>query len=104
MSIFVLKPFRVSATNSPFSITQGQIDRAQHWSKMPACLIIKMRGIIIAVPKKYQEITLRNLIGLRLHLNCHLPIEIWEIGKEVDSEFREKFTSLGNVRCLNVED
>ena len=63
-----------------------------------------MRGIIIAVPKKYQEITLRNLVGLRLHLNCKLPVEIWEIGKEVDNEYREKYLSLGNVSCLNVED
>lgn len=64
---------------------------------------IEMRGIIIAVPKKYQEITYANLEALQKH-GCELPVEIWEIGKEVDEYYREMYKTFKNVSCLNVED
>ncbi len=63
-----------------------------------------MRGIIIATPKKYQEITYHNLLTLRLKLNCNLPVEIWEIGKEIDDSYREKFSILSGISFFNVED
>jgi len=62
------------------------------------------RGIIIAVPKVYQEITYRNLLTLRLKLKCALPIEIWEIGKEIDESYRKKFNKLSHISFFNVED
>ena len=51
------------------------------------------KGIIIAVPKKYEKTCLSNLINLR-NLNCQLPIEIWEIGNEISNEIKAEFEKL----------
>ena len=61
------------------------------------------KGIVISVPKKYEEITLKNIHNIRL-MGCDLPIEIWEIGKEISDKARSKFLSINNVAFKNVED
>lgn len=63
-----------------------------------------MRGIIIAVPQKYQKITFQNLYMLRNLHGCMLPVELWEIGKEMDDDYRSACEGLGNVRYMNVAD
>lgn len=62
-----------------------------------------MRGIVIAVPKKYQDITFQNIFLLRSN-QCMLPIELWEIGNEVDDSYRSMYLAFGNVTTKNVAD
>ena len=61
------------------------------------------KGIIIAVPKKYEKTCLSNLINLR-NLNCHLPIEIWEIGNEISNEIKAEFEKIENIHFKNVNN
>lgn len=61
------------------------------------------RGIVIAVPKKYERICLTNIQGIR-KLNCMLPVEIWEIGSEISPKTREEFKTIENVTFKNVND
>ena len=63
----------------------------------------KERGIIIAVPKKYEKTCLLNVQNLRA-LNCLLPIEIWEIGEEISKETRVELKKIENVFFKNVND
>jgi len=62
-----------------------------------------MRGIVIACPEKYELICLNNIYLLRHKYDCHLPIEIWEIGNEITSETREKMKK-EQVTFKNVKD
>lgn len=61
------------------------------------------KGIVIPVPKKYEEIGLLNVQKIRA-LNCLLPIEIWEIGNEISDEFRSEFKKIENLKFQNVLD
>jgi len=60
------------------------------------------RGIAIAVPKKYEQTTLLNVQRLRVGLNCHLPIEIWEVGKEISPATRQKLKNIENLTFRDV--
>ena len=51
------------------------------------------KGIIVACPKKYEHILLKNITFLRNN-GCNLPIEIWEIGSEISTDIRNKFITL----------
>jgi hypothetical protein len=62
------------------------------------------RGIIIAVPEKYQQICLNNLLNMRLKMGLNLPIEIWQIGEEISSNYLESYKRLPNVVVKNVMD
>lgn len=62
-----------------------------------------LRGIVIAVPKKYEEITLTNIKGLR-NMGCELPIELWEIGEEVTQSFRAQFLAIPGVCFRQVSE
>lgn len=46
------------------------------------------KGIIMAVPQKYEKIALDNISRIR-SFGCQLPIEIWEIGREISDEVRQ---------------
>ena len=62
-----------------------------------------VRGIIIACPKKYENICLNNICLLRDNLNCQLEIEIWEIGNEVSDNIKNEMISK-NCKFKNVAD
>jgi hypothetical protein len=61
------------------------------------------KGIVIAVPKKYEKICLSNVRNLR-QLGCMLPIEIWEAGEEISPVIRNEFTNIENLTFKNVDD
>ncbi len=61
------------------------------------------RGIVITVPKKYEEITLLNIQGIR-KMGCQLPIELWEIGKEISEKTKNEFSNIEGITFKNVED
>lgn len=64
---------------------------------------LNKKGIIIAIPKKYEEICLKNIIHLR-SLGCSLPIELWEIGEEISTSCREKLNRIKDIYFKNVND
>ena len=51
------------------------------------------KGIIIAVPEKYQQICLNNLLNMRLKMGITLPIEIWQIGEEISANYLESYNN-----------
>ena len=61
-------------------------------------------GIIVAVPQKYEKIFYNNVCILRGQFGCHLPIEIWEIGKEISDTMRQQINKFENIYFKNVED
>lgn len=61
------------------------------------------KGIVIAVPKKYEALCISNIQNIR-KLGCRLPIEIWEIGKEISDDARSVIAKFDNVTFRNVED
>jgi hypothetical protein len=63
-----------------------------------------MKGIIIACPTKYEKFCLKNIKLLREKFDCHLPIEIWEIGTEISSNTRNQMKTFENIHFKNVED
>jgi len=63
-----------------------------------------MRGIVIACPNKYQTICLENIQSLRHTHHCNLPIEIWEIGNEIDKDIKQKMEMISLVSFKNVND
>jgi hypothetical protein len=63
-----------------------------------------MRGIVIACPQKYESICLANIVKLRTTHNCHLPVEIWEIGEEVSPAVRTEMQKQTLVTFKNVND
>jgi alpha 1,3-mannosyltransferase len=62
-----------------------------------------MRGIVIAVPQKYESICLINIQRLR-QLHCSLPIEMWEIGQEISEDVRIEFSKIEGISFKNVTD
>ena len=62
------------------------------------------RGIIIAVPEKYQQICFNNILNMRLKMGITLPIEIWQIGSEISPNYLESFKKLKDVVIKNVND
>ncbi len=62
-----------------------------------------MKGLIFAVPRKYESTCLINIKKLR-EQGCDLPIEIWEIGEEISSSQRALFEKVENVVFKNVEN
>lgn len=62
-----------------------------------------MKGIVIAVPQKYEQICLANVKNIR-DLNCSIPIEVWEVGREISDQARNEFMTIDNVTLKNVED
>ena len=63
----------------------------------------KSRGIVITVPKKYEQIALLNVQNIR-KMNCNFPIEIWEIGQEITPETRVKFSKIENLSFRQVSE
>lgn len=61
------------------------------------------KGIVIAIPKKYEQICLQNVLKIK-DMGCNLPIELWEIGKEISTTYRAKFLEIEHVVFKNVED
>lgn len=62
-----------------------------------------MKGIVIACPNKYQDICLKNINLIRDTYKCELPIELWEIGNEIDVEIKNKML-IKNVLFKNVNN
>jgi hypothetical protein len=60
------------------------------------------RGIVIAIPGRYEQIATYNLFKLRRHLGCTLPIEIWEAGREISDGARQALATLGGISWRNV--
>lgn len=63
-----------------------------------------MKGLVVAIPRNYENIALKNLEILRKVFKVKLPIEVWEVGKEISSEIRELLKKLGGIVFKNVED
>jgi hypothetical protein len=61
-----------------------------------------MRGFIIACPLKYQHFCLQNALKIRNTYNIDLPIEIWQIGQEISSDFMVQFEKIPNLSFQNV--
>ena len=61
------------------------------------------KGIIIAVPQKYERICLANVLNIR-QLNSRLPIEIWEVGEEISRPVRNELSKIENLTFKNVND
>ncbi|MGV6815926.1 MAG: hypothetical protein ACWA44_01495 [Thiotrichales bacterium] len=61
-----------------------------------------MKGIIIAVPNKYENTCLINVQKIR-NLNPSIPIEIWEVGQEITDEIRDKFKKIRHLTFKNVD-
>lgn len=62
-----------------------------------------MKGIVIAIPKKYESICLSNVQNLR-RLKCILPIEIWEVGREITPATRKALANIEDLTFRNVDD
>lgn len=63
-----------------------------------------MFGIIVSVPRKYEEYALATLSKLRHRWKVECPIEVWEIGKEVSEATRQALTTLGGVQFRDIGD
>ena len=61
------------------------------------------KGIVIAVPKKYEKTCLSNIQKLRAS-NCMLPIEIWEVGSEVSDSARAELSKTEHLEFKKVDD
>ena len=59
---------------------------------------------MIACPQKYQSICLENIESIRNTYHSNLPIQIWEIDKEIDDDIREKMQQIPNIQFKNVAD
>src|SRR5271170_1507465 len=62
------------------------------------------KGIIFAVPRKYEHICYSNIVKLRLVFNNNLPIEIWLIGNEISPYFLELFKMIPNLTIKDVNN
>ena len=62
-----------------------------------------MKGIIIAVPEKYQNICYKNILKLRNEFLVNLPIEIWQIGNEITKDYMQLFNEIPNIHFKYVE-
>lgn len=60
-------------------------------------------GIIVAVPSKYEKMCLHNIQKIR-RMSCELPIEIWEIGKEISDVTRHQLKQISNIVFRNIND
>jgi alpha 1,3-mannosyltransferase len=63
-----------------------------------------MKGIVLPVPAKYEELALRNIRRLRKKYSHDVPIEIWEIGNEISLDVRAQLLTLGPISFRNVMD
>jgi len=61
------------------------------------------KGIVIAVPQKYERLCLSNILSIR-KFNCTLPVEIWEVGEEISPKTRTEFAKIENLTFKNVSD
>jgi len=65
------------------------------------------KGIIIPILEKYENLLISNIYILRNHLNCKLPIELWQIGQEVSDSMKQKldeFQETYKYSFKNVND
>ena len=62
-----------------------------------------MKGIIIAVPEKYETIAFENIRILRNIFNNTLPIEIWQVGNEISEDYMNLFKIIPNITFKYVE-
>ncbi|MGA2477750.1 MAG: hypothetical protein ABSG63_03245 [Spirochaetia bacterium] len=63
-----------------------------------------MKGIVLPVPAKYEALALRNIKRLREKFDRNVPVEIWEVGKEISAEIRGQMLPLGSITFRNVMD
>jgi len=61
-----------------------------------------MKGMIIPVYEKYEQIALNNIIKLREKLGFQEPIEIWQSGEEVSKEFISRLEGIPAITMRNV--
>ena len=63
-----------------------------------------VKGIIIPILEKYEELLMCNLYILRNELKCKLPIELWQIGKEISDTMQEKLCALEDSFQLSFKN
>ena len=63
-----------------------------------------MKGFILSVPQKYEELALRNVLLLRHRFRLDHPIEIWEAGQDISDEVRAQFSRIPGLVFRNVEE
>ena len=44
------------------------------------------RGLVVSIPPRYLPFALFNLKKVYGELGCQLPIEIWEVGNELNAD------------------
>ena len=63
------------------------------------------RGLLLAVPQKYEQIAYENIKKIQTEFHFECPIEVWECGgQEISSSMREKIASLPNIIFRNVDE
>jgi hypothetical protein len=65
------------------------------------------RGIVIPAFEMYEKLLITNINFLRNNLQCHLPIELWQIGQEISDEAQaalESKKTQWNLTFKNVKD
>jgi len=63
-----------------------------------------MKGFLISIPQRYEDLALRNLKRLRERFKIDLPVEIWEAGQEISDQARAELRKIPNVSFRNVAD
>jgi len=63
-----------------------------------------VKGIIIPILEKYEELLICNLHILRNDLKCKLPIELWQIGQEISDSMQKKLNALQDSFQLSFQD
>jgi hypothetical protein len=64
----------------------------------------KTRGIIIAVPEKYQSMCYKNLLKIRFEYKIDYPIEIWQIGQEITPSVLTHYQNIPNIYFREVPE
>ncbi len=63
-----------------------------------------MIGLSTAIPQKYEQTAIFNLLHMRLHMGFQLPIEVWEAGEELSEEGRHVLSNVPELTLRNTTD
>lgn len=53
-----------------------------------------VKGLVIPILEKYENILIENLHNLYVNLKCTLPIELWQIDNEISRTARKYLNKL----------
>ena len=52
------------------------------------------RGLVVSIPPRYLPFALFNLKKVYGELGCQLPIEIWEVGNELNADAKKQLNTI----------